>query len=347
MIRRQRPPLLDPATGFGRVVLRRYARLVVPWLVGGREPLWAFVAAGLLNACSQQLTALQDLGAPGGAPGAGGAVGTSGAGGGNQDCLDAGDPCDMTSFNQCCGGARCSYGGICEAAGDTSSSCIAQGQPCSTQSTCCYGTSCQRGGARSSICAPCLVHGSPCSSSNAGDCCSKHCGSNATGQQVCLALDGCQPAGETCLGPNDCCSSDCLGSVPKCSAGSPDCRQEGDLCTSSKQCDCLQSNLDCSSAWFGLSRCESPSANQPYDTGHSCTQSSQCSSDQCRQDSAGGPFTCHSKCADIGSYCRAPSDCCSGQVCSPAGVCANSLQNTCPPPGSFCPFAACCIDAGK
>lgn len=319
----------------------------------------------LSSACNTDLIAIRPPAGTGGAVtsncsgigascGSGGGGGISGSGGiggvgGGTRCANINEACTYGANGGgpsigCCGNALC-VAGVCVAStwGD-GGGCIQPGQPCNSQQLCCNGfevTTCPAIGTGWATC-PCNQRNADCQVDS--QCCSSHCGNNGN-RSICFALDGCQPLGEACTSPGDCCSNTCDGG--KCTRGAT-CNRVGEVCSTRwSSCDDCQSqpNLDCrqTAPGPGFRRCVISGPNNSNLPDNSpCAYSSQCESGQCRQERSGG-FTCQG-CARDGEPCRANLDCCTG-YCSLETLTCNRFISNCSPEGSSCSNSSDCCGA--
>ena len=210
-------------------------------------------------------------------------------------CEPPGETCSSPA--ECCSG-RCETGidGImrCQATGG----CKGTGESCNVASDCCTlycneGT-CSDGGT-------CALVGQSCTDDSL--CCSNNCDTTTT--NLCLdSPQSCNPFGETCAGPGNCCSGLCLEFSPgvyRC-GGNFTCKPGGEACTSNGDC----CNNACVEGYCAiLTGCTV--------VGEPCTGGGECCSNACIESGA-GVSTCQylSGCRPIGEVCQAPEDCCSG-----------------------------------
>ncbi|MFH1237735.1 MAG: hypothetical protein V1648_05030 [Candidatus Aenigmatarchaeota archaeon] len=109
----------------------------------------------------------------------------------------------------------------------------------------------------------------------------------------------CKTVGETCSGNSDCCSGQCIASIPPVCVSAPSCKAAGETCSLGNEC-C--SGLSCTGG-----KCQStPSCKT---AGQTCSSGSECCSEFCSE-------------AGICKDCDEP---CGMRCCAPGRICVNNL----------------------
>jgi hypothetical protein len=236
-------------------------------------------------------------------------------------CRGVDEPCEFSS--QCCS-LGCFRVGveIQELRCTEKPMCTLAGLPCAEGASCCTGV-CDGGACAPPKAGACVPAGELCDSDM--QCCGRSCSVLDGDFRRCALAQACRVSGEQCGVDGDCCSGRCnpeLGDVLRCQAGDACEQTDGKSCTAQAGEVCSDDSDCCTGA------CD-PSSDGPrcaYLAGcrqdcELCTTGAACCSGTCEKDSDGTPRCSPAPagaCADVGSVCSGPTECCPD---GPGGIC--------------------------